>query len=1047
VIQLIAGNTHFALSLVIFGDNKPAGLKKHLLYIFIFWLLAATSFGQTAKQYSFSHYGTAAGLAANFVQQVVQDKQGYIWIATNNGLQRFDGNRYLTFQKQKNNPRAIPGNFITQMLLDNKDNLWLVTAGGHLGFFDTKWFEYHEAKVKLKDPTIQTRIPHGIVRDEEGNIFLNFQSHEFLTWNEKKQEFSAEYNFIPELSSWKIIDFKQEPGTSKYWIARDNGLAVYDKATKQLSYAGHNEAKEPIIDKLGHVLVPAGVFIDQQKRFWFYTWWTRSAPAVYAFDMVKGEEILHDYSLYTIYKFYHEVYGFFQQKDGSLWVNGLGVFAQFNEKDKSFVSVLNGYSNERSIDYNMVRNLYEDRERNVWVSTNNNGLYRFDPASQFFTNIRQFNRYHKIPGDGSVMSFLYTKKGTLLVGAWSDGLYQFDSGFNMISVKELGFKDEATPWIWDMNYSRDSSIIWMASQPGIFQVNPATRSYKYHNPAILENKTIRQVEVDRFDNMWLGSQSLGLFKWTPAKGKKNFEEGITKYEGVPRSGILKIHIDKRGYVWVCSGSYGVYVIDPANDKVIMHFGVKEPAERKLLWDGSVGVIDYDDSTMVIASNGLYVFNTRQQKITKTIPLPESVAGLISSIERDREGYIWMSMTEGLFRVNLRNEIFIHFDRVDGIANDNFVIAASSVLPDGKILLGADNQTVVFDPSNVRINNPAPDVTITGFRLMNESLLIDSLLLRNRVELGPDDNSVAIEFSGLTYNGTYIIKYKLENLDKDWVRADKTNTAVYSFLPPGTYTFMAFSEDAEGNPSKNVVKLVIKVKPPFWKTWWFLGLVIFAATAVLFWLDKLRMQRIRATESVRTRIATSLTEDMSNSLTNINISSELAKTKIDVDVPRTKEYISQISETSNRMVQSMYDMVWSIDPKNDTMSNTIERMKSYATETEHNFPISIDFDIDRQVEKPGLDMEHRYELLCIYKEAVTNAGKHSGGRHVKVSLRYNNSNLIMVIIDDGKGFLMTEAAMLGRGMSDMRRRAAAINAMLYIESEINTGTVVKLEMPV
>ena len=148
-----------------------------------------------------------------------------------------------------------------------------------------------------------------------------------------------------------------------------------------------------------------------------------------------------------------------------------------------------------------------------------------------------------------------------------------------------------------------------------------------------------------------------------------------------------------------------------------------------------------------------------------------------------------------------------------------------------------------------------------------------------------------------------------------------------------------------------------------------------------------------------------------------------------------------------MVQAMYDMVWSIDPKNDTMANTIERMKIFASEIENTYSISVDFDIDRQVEKLRLDMQHRYELLCIFKEAVMNAAKHSDGRHVKVSLRYNKPKLLMVILDDGKGFIMDDAAMLGRGISDMRRRAAAINAVFYIESEINTGTMVKVEMPV
>ena len=164
-----------------------------------------------------------------------------------------------------------------------------------------------------------------------------------------------------------------------------------------------------------------------------------------------------------------------------------------------------------------------------------------------------------------------------------------------------------------------------------------------------------------------------------------------------------------------------------------------------------------------------------------------------------------------------------------------------------------------------------------------------------------------------------------------------------------------------------------------------------------------MQKLRATESIRTRIATSLTEDMSNSLSSINISSELAKTKVDTDKERTKEYIAQISDTSNRMVQAMYDMVWSIDPKNDTMLDTIERMKSFAVETESLHNIDILFDIEEAAADLKLDMAHRYELLSVFKEAVSNIVKHADARNVQVSLRLKNSRFYMLVEDDGKGF--------------------------------------------
>ena len=143
------------------------------------------------------------------------------------------------------------------------------------------------------------------------------------------------------------------------------------------------------------------------------------------------------------------------------------------------------------------------------------------------------------------------------------------------------------------------------------------------------------------------------------------------------------------------------------------------------------------------------------------------------MEKDKNGYIWLSHTNGLYRINPRNEIFIHFDRIDGIANDHFITSASYTLPSGRLIFGADNQMVIFDPLKVMINDPAPDIVITGFKLMNQSLLVDSLLKKDRIELTPDANSLVIEFSGLSYGRAYLTKYMLEGLDKNWILPTST----------------------------------------------------------------------------------------------------------------------------------------------------------------------------------------------------------------------------------------------------------------------------------
>lgn len=1024
-------------------------MKKNLVYLFTAIFLAAPAAAQVnAKQYSFFHHGVSGGLASNEVLSSVQDGDGYIWIGTNNGLQRFDGTRYLTFRSVKNDPWTLPDNHIYKLYVDKKrKNLWILTADGKVGIFDTKWFTYRSVPLKARNErTIYWA--RNLVEDEEGNMMMVLHG-ELITWNEKKNEFSAEYNFIHLPAHFQFGDIRQQPGTKKYWIGNQTGIAVYNRATGQTSYDGHNVENEPIVEQMGKIPQAGGFLFDQKGRVWFSNWGP-GMPNIFAFDLKNKKILLNEFRLFNLVGTYHELRAFTEQKDGSIWVYGLRVFARYREDKNDFQMVLNGYFSEQSISYDIITNINEDREHNLWVCTNNNGLYRFNPASQFFTNVRQINRKNNQPGEGSNMSFLLAKDSTLLVGTWSEGFYRYNKNYDPVPLNIPGMSGIAgdyNPFVWSLWRSRRGNRIWAGAQPGVHLIDEDKGTSYFYNPPVMESRTVRAIAEDKNGNLWMGTQSKGVFKWTASKGQKKFDDGVAEYKEISRGMILEIEVDRQGYVWIGTADMGVYMIDPDTDQVVFHFGKNEPPERRLTWDGVPDILQYDDTTIIIAAKALHFFDTKKRALTRTIELPESIPADLRAIERDKMGYIWMSLTNGIYRINPKNRIFIHFDRIDGIANDRFIIGASYVLPNGRIIFGADNQLVAFDPTEVKINDPSPEVRITDFKLMNKPLLVDSLLGRSRIELAPDDNSIVIGFSGLRYNGTYIIRYMLEGLEKEWKTADVNNQAVYSYLPPGTYTFLARTEDAEGNPSKTITRLVIRVKPPFWKTWWFLGLVIFAATAALFWLDKLRMQRMRATESIRTRIATSLTEDMSNSLSNINISSELAKTKIETDTYRTKEYINQISETSNRMVQAMYDMVWSIDPKNDTMANTIERMKSFAVEIENTFPINIEFDIDRQVERIALDMEHRYELLSIFKETLTNAGKHASGRYVKVSIRYSHSKMVMMVIDDGRGFSMDDAAMLGRGMSDMRRRAAAINASLYIESEINTGTVIKLEMPV
>jgi ligand-binding sensor domain-containing protein len=223
-------------------------------------------------------------------------------------------------------------------------------------------------------------------------------------------------------------------------------MVVFNRENGHLNYTGHNPDGEPLIDHLGKVGSGSNLFIDREGRLWFDNW-EKGYSGLYAYDL-RNHVMIHDsYSFLPQVKGYHELKGVIQQRNGDIWIKGLGVFGRYLENERRFQLVYNGYENEQSIAYDNVYSLFEDSEGNIWVSTNNNGLYLFNPREQFFTNTRQINRISNKPGNGGVMSFANTRRGTILVGTWGDGLYHYDRNLGSIPLRPLGIDDKASPTV------------------------------------------------------------------------------------------------------------------------------------------------------------------------------------------------------------------------------------------------------------------------------------------------------------------------------------------------------------------------------------------------------------------------------------------------------------------------------------------------------------------------------------------------------------------------------------------------------------------------
>ncbi|MEI9911037.1 MAG: two-component regulator propeller domain-containing protein [Bacteroidota bacterium] len=589
---------------------------------------------------------------------------------------------------------------------------------------------------------------------------------------------------------------------------------------------------------------------------------------------------------------------------------------------------------------------------------------------------------------------------------------------------------------------RRNGEVWMGLHNGEIKIyDPAAGKCFSVSPSLLKGEKITQLFEDRGGNTWIGSTAGFLVKCENSNWKDTAHAFTTMLSEA--SDIFKLFQDDSNHLWICTSSTGVYEMDISTGRILKQFRETGGKNDGLLNDGATDIVQYNDSIYIIASDGLCLLNKR----TNTFRYLTAAEGLpaehITALIADKQKRLWVACDGGLYRLNIDNKLYVTYDAADGITNDILQVSSPAVLQDGRIAIGTPNDFLVFDPEKTIDRKEPPGVTITGFALGAAYLSVDSLQKLDRVTLSHDNTFIRIELSTLSFRDQYYMYYMLEGLDKTWKRV-YNNEITYQVLPPGNYTLMLKTQNGEGAESKTITMLSIEVKPPFWKTWWFYSLLALLIGALLYWFDHARIKRKTAVLEMRSHIADGLHQDINEALGNITILSEMARMKADREPEKSKEFIEQIHTKSQNMTLAMDDILWAIDPGNDSMENFMLRFREYVDALKIRHNVQVDVLVDKKATSLQLKMKMRNDIFSLFKSGITNTVR-TGATNCRIHIAYEKPSLIYTLEFDTATMDMKQMNNL-RLRNELTERLEELNATLDFK-EHQTSAVFVLSIPV
>lgn len=795
--------------------------------------------------YKFKRYLVEDGLSQGTILSMYQDDTGFLWLGTEDGLNRFDGYEFVNFSENS----ALHGRYIQAIIKNKQGDLWVGTSDA-LNLLP-KGQESFESFTQLNSPAFKNNNVQSLLVDSKNTLWIGTESGLYKKHQDNLIEQVQVTQSIINFSSLYVISIT-EISNDILWLGTSTGIV-------ELNTSNHSSREIKLFDDQVKTEIRA-IFKNSRNDVWVATHGNgifKTSLNSDLFEHFKSPDLIEN-----------KIFDIAEDSRGRMWFGMDSKGVQIFEYGSGFHLLTHDPVDNQSLSGNAIETIVTSPNGDVWVGTTRNGLNQHKVITENFIHMKnRTNDPLKLLGnDVRAMGLDDSKR--LWIGVYGEGWSILDT--NKSTITNLTSKDGLVGNHQQTMTSNNSEFVWSYSELGLNKINAKTlevvNTFTNKNSDLIGGRIITAID-DNKGNLWIGHWGLGITKFN--KTSKTFTNYQTSNSSLPSNVISKLLLMPNGDIWISSRS-GLTLLT-SNDKEFKTYPFYENNQAHYYHD----VIRHEDTLWISSSNGIKRFNLKRKSYEKSLPNEVLKNEMVYKLLFDDNQYVWASTNQGLFRLNQDLTHSVRFQTDDGVQGNEFNGGVGVKLPNGKLAFGGVNGASIFQPYEISASKN--DVSLVKFQLQTKSDIKEVTLNKdnNYFDLPDDTLSLTISLSSLTFDATNKIKYRYRKSNEEWVLINK-NEVMIPVNEAGKFTYEFSSTNSFGDWLPTSTKIDI-FTPKKW--YWQPAMIIFYLVSfltILFLMYKLRIKNIQEKSNELEAIVEKRTFELINSNKHISIQAKELK---------------------------------------------------------------------------------------------------------------------------------------------------------------------------